>query len=115
MNAYELVLVLQKKHIPQDIIRYIIVDNNISKESQNYEKLEQILSSNECQRLDPSYLYHYMYTVIFTDNDSLRYMLFKNKIIEKCYTDEIINNNKNFINLSKEKSFVYSILFYMYH
>jgi hypothetical protein len=115
MNAYELVLVLQKKNIPQDIIKYIIENNNISKESKNYKKLEEILSSNECMKLNPSCLYHYMYTVIFKDNDSLKYMLLKNETIKQCYTDEFINNNKYFTFLSKEQSFVYAILFCMYH
>ena len=44
-----------------------------------------------------------------------KYLIKNNKIFEQLYTDIVVNNKSNFINLEKEKDLALSWLFMLYH
>ena len=116
MDTHILVLILKKKKIEKNIIRYIITSHNLSKKKQIYEKFEEFIKSISSQRLYvTSEFNNYVFNIIFKDENVIKYILSKNKIFNKYYKKEFIDNNKTFKLMTQNESFLYSILYELYH
>jgi len=109
---------LRHKSMPDDVIRYIFSfipsKNDYYEEMQNYFRMLNCLGSNEFS-ITYIKLYNLVFKNILENDKLLNYVLSKNKIFEKVYIEHIINNKKSFSLMSKENSFLYSIIMIMHH
>jgi hypothetical protein len=79
-----------------------------------YNELMEELKSYRCIKLNHEELSKIIEKVL-ENNLILKYLRKNNKIFNNIYICHIINNNKNFKNMSNINSFALSWLMYLYH
>jgi hypothetical protein len=104
---------LDNPRFPEDL--KLSIFNDYIKYNLEYNKLTEILESNESHRLNISLLLPYLEKNILNDQKYISFLLKNNNIFKNIYTSHYIDNNKCFVLMNVNDSCALSWLMYLYH